>query len=189
MQEVQALEPLDPGRNNGLALALLANNQTDAAIALMEANPTRVAVRQSVLAPSYAVVGRFDKAADSILEMGRGRYGPLWGPATFDDMARLMRNAPQRVSDPKALPPLHEWLNFVYAYVGATDRLLDFPERALQADLFGEVRYLFNPVYAPARKTERFKTLVRKAGLVDYWRARGWPDLCHPMGADDFVCD
>jgi hypothetical protein len=24
---------------------------------------------------------------------------------------------------------------------------------------------------------------------VDYWRARGWPDLCRPMGADDFVCD
>ena len=28
-----------------------------------------------------------------------------------------------------------------------------------------------------------------QAGLVDYWRARGWPDLCRPMGADDFVCD
>ena len=28
-----------------------------------------------------------------------------------------------------------------------------------------------------------------KPGLVDYWRARGWPDLCRPMGVDDFVCD
>ena len=45
------------------------------------------------------------------------------------------------------------------------------------------------PSYAPVRKTERFKAYVRKAGLVDYWRARGWPDLCRPMGADDFVCD
>jgi hypothetical protein len=36
---------------------------------------------------------------------------------------------------------------------------------------------------------QRFKAYVRKAGLVDYWRARGWPDLCRPMGADDFVCD
>jgi hypothetical protein len=39
------------------------------------------------------------------------------------------------------------------------------------------------------RKTERFKTLVRAAGLVDYWKARGWPDLCHPVGADDFACN
>jgi hypothetical protein len=39
------------------------------------------------------------------------------------------------------------------------------------------------------RKTERFKTYVRNVGLVDYWRARGWPDLCRPVGAEDFVCD
>ena len=30
---------------------------------------------------------------------------------------------------------------------------------------------------------------VRKARMVDYWRVRGWPDLCRPMGTDDFVCD
>jgi hypothetical protein len=29
---------------------------------------------------------------------------------------------------------------------------------------------------------------VRKAGMVEYWRAKGWPDLCHPVGADDFAC-
>ena len=28
----------------------------------------------------------------------------------------------------------------------------------------------------PVRKTERFKAYARKSGLVDYWRARGWPD-------------
>ena len=31
--------------------------------------------------------------------------------------------------------------------------------------------------------------MMHKAGLVDYWRERGWPDLCRPMGANDFVCD
>ena len=40
----------------------------------------------------------------------------------------------------------------------------------------------WHPSYAPVRKTERFKTLVRKMGLVDYWRAKGWPDHCRPMG-------
>jgi hypothetical protein len=39
------------------------------------------------------------------------------------------------------------------------------------------------------RKTERFKTLVRDAGFVDVWRVRGWPDLCRPVGADDFACE
>jgi hypothetical protein len=36
---------------------------------------------------------------------------------------------------------------------------------------------------------ERFKTYVRAAGMADYWRKNGWPDLCRPMVADDFVCD
>ena len=22
-----------------------------------------------------------------------------------------------------------------------------------------------------------------------YWRARGWPDHCHPVGTDDFACE
>jgi hypothetical protein len=30
---------------------------------------------------------------------------------------------------------------------------------------------------------------LRNAGIVDYWRAKGWPDLCRPVGVDDFVCD
>jgi hypothetical protein len=42
---------------------------------------------------------------------------------------------------------------------------------------------------SPLRKTERWKALIRNAGLVDHWRARGWPDLCRPMGEDDFTCD
>jgi hypothetical protein len=30
---------------------------------------------------------------------------------------------------------------------------------------------------------------MRDTGLVDYWRASGWADLCRPVRADDFVCD
>jgi hypothetical protein len=29
---------------------------------------------------------------------------------------------------------------------------------------------------------------VRKAHLVEYWRARGWPEFCHPVADDDFAC-
>ena len=45
------------------------------------------------------------------------------------------------------------------------------------------------PSFAAIRKTGRFKNFVRNAGYVDYWRANGWPDLCRPMGTDDFACD
>ena len=38
------------------------------------------------------------------------------------------------------------------------------------------------------KKTERFKDYVRKLGLVDYWRAKGWPEFCHPIESKDFAC-
>ncbi len=48
---------------------------------------------------------------------------------------------------------------------------------------------LWHPSYSDLRRTERFKAFVRADGLVDYWRVKGWPEFCRPMGADDFVCE
>ena len=47
----------------------------------------------------------------------------------------------------------------------------------------------WSPLLHDARGTERFKKLMRDFGLVDYWRARGWPDLCVAQGETDFACD
>jgi len=45
------------------------------------------------------------------------------------------------------------------------------------------------PVMKEVRRLPRFKEFVREIGLVDYWKEYGWPDLCRPVGDDDFVCD
>jgi tetratricopeptide (TPR) repeat protein len=45
------------------------------------------------------------------------------------------------------------------------------------------------PVFRGVRQLPTFKEFVRKIGLIDYWKEYGWPDLCHPVGDDDFVCD
>jgi TolB-like protein len=34
----------------------------------------------------------------------------------------------------------------------------------------------------------RAKQLLRKWGFEDYWRAKGWPPLCRPLGESDFEC-
>jgi hypothetical protein len=62
-------------------------------------------------------------------------------------------------------------------------------ERGLEIGDIAVNNYMWSAAWAPVRKTDRFKTHLRKSGLVDYWRKSGWPDLCRPMGADDFVCD
>jgi hypothetical protein len=82
-------------------------------------------------------------------------------------------------------------LDFVYLFTGAPGRVLDTYERNVEAGWMNNAQWvvLWHSSYAPARKTDRFKALVRNGGMVDYWRAKGWPDLCRPLGPDDFVCD
>jgi hypothetical protein len=48
---------------------------------------------------------------------------------------------------------------------------------------------LWWPLPPAVRKTQRLKALARQSGLVDYWKAHGWPDLCHPTTGDDFDCN
>ena len=109
----------------------------------------------------------------------------------MQEAARLIRTAPNKAKAPEALAVLEGELSFVYAYIGALDRVMDYPERGVAIGFWGQSTFeaTWYPPFAAVRKTERFKAFVCKAGLVDYWRAKGWPDLCRPIGADDFVCD
>jgi TolB-like protein len=186
MEQARAMEPLGPGFRTSTARAMLANGQADDAIALLEGTRDLRWAHFSALAQAYAMAGRYDDAANAILSPSLNRS--LFGDArAVEEAARLIRNAPTKVSDPAALPALPLWLSFVYGFVGAPERQMDYPERAVAVDdLAGVVSF---SVDAPVRKTERFKTFVRNVGLVDYWRARGWPDLCKPVGANNFACE
>jgi TolB-like protein len=48
---------------------------------------------------------------------------------------------------------------------------------------------VWRPVFAGLRSEPVFRELLRKMGIVDYWRATGnWGDFCKPVGAKDFEC-
>jgi hypothetical protein len=53
----------------------------------------------------------------------------------------------------------------------------------------GTIPFIWSPSYASARRTQRFKAHIRAVGLLAHWRARGWPEICRPVGAHDFACD
>jgi tetratricopeptide (TPR) repeat protein len=185
--KLRTLEPFVPIYNIFTASIMMNSGQRQTAIAILEATPPDApgrSPRDVTLARTYAAEGRYAEAADLLLAIPPDSVNRR----SVEDAARLLRSAPTRVESPDALPVLERGLEFVYAYVGAPDRVLDFAERRLEIQL-GVSSIIWLPELVSLRNTERFKAFARKAGLVDYWRERGWPDLCRPVGADDFVCD
>jgi adenylate cyclase len=79
-------------------------------------------------------------------------------------------------------------LIFLWAgYFGDPELAMDAIEKDASINATGS--YYWFPAMRDIRKTPRFKKFVREIGLVDYWKEFGWPDLCRPVGDDDFVCD
>lgn len=184
-EKLQLLEPFVPVYNAFTASALLNNGQTQAAVLLLKNMPPESAGgfwRNGFLARAYAMEGRYDDAADLLLAV----TGEQASREFLEDSARVLRSAPAKAMAPESLPVI---LNFIYLHVGAPERVLDFSERFSAVRRTGFDMSLWAPEFAPVRKTERFKALLRKAGLVDYWRAHRWPDLCRPAGVNDFACD
>jgi len=84
-------------------------------------------------------------------------------------------------------PAWYGWMHF-YDYF-----LLRMPEEALAEVHNHEKNWTyFTSVWPPAsqflREHPNFQAAIEEAGLVDFWRERGDPDLCRSVG-DRFECD
>ena len=183
-ERLSQLEPYVPLYVGNRGEALWVDGQNDAAIAVLKANLGRPgAGAAAALSRIYASLGRYSDAADEI-----SSYLSSDSPAIrfiASEGTRLLRSAPTKVASPDSLPSLSVG-SFVYLHVGAPERALDPYEEGVSTG--SEVGLLWHPSYAPVRKTDRFKRIARDLGLVEYWRERGWPAFCRPVGADDFAC-
>jgi TolB-like protein/DNA-binding SARP family transcriptional activator len=183
-RQLQALDPFVPVYQQGMAWLLWVNGQTDDAIAISESEPL---FHRAYSSPRLlATAGRYEEAAHLIETNASG----MFMPGVVEAAARLIRSAPAQVADPAALPRLG-WFNFVYMHVGAPERALEFYEGGVEAGYSVSISnaFLWHSDYATLRKTERYKQFMRRRGVVDYWRERGWPTRCRPVGIDDFTCE
>jgi hypothetical protein len=64
-------------------------------------------------------------------------------------------------------PTLNSGLGFVYAYIGAPERMLEREEEAAKKK---------GNLMAQSVWRQRFKALIRNTGLVDYWRPAAGPN-------------
>jgi TolB-like protein len=188
-EHLRKLEPLVPIYNIVTASLLGVEKQYKSAIDILQAVPPGGPTgfnRGWILAIILADAGRYGEAADTLL----ASPPTFWVSRTaIENAARFLRSAPKVSTSPDALPSF-EMLNFVYPLIGAPDRAFEYIERNIAIDGSTKlgISYVWEPTFAPVRKTERFKALMRKAKLVDYWRAHGWPEWCHPTTGDDFAC-
>jgi hypothetical protein len=134
------------------------------------------------LAMIFACGRGLREGADVLKSMPRG----MFPSSTIKTAVRLLRAAPR----PASLNEDAELgvLGFVYLHTGQPDRVVEFYETSMEGGFLG-IAPLWQEAYAPVRKTNRFKELVRNAKLPEFWRVRGWPQFCHPVGADDFACE
>jgi TolB-like protein len=186
-QQLRLVEPYVPILNLWTAEYLWLDGQNEAAIAILNALPPDTPNRLNDLATIHASMGRYGDAADMLEKSAAGNARP----AVLKEVARLLRAGPAKVAAVDTLPSLGTRLDWVYLYLGAPERAIETQEFRTNMGFGGpvEVPFVWHPSYAPLRKTERFKAFVRKVGLVDYWRAKGWPEFCRPTTADDFECN
>lgn len=186
-EQLRTLEPLVPIYQFQAASQMYIAGRNQTAIAILEGVPDDTPARfyrNLYLARAFAAAGRFTDSAGALLAL---RGEPQASPEAIEAAAELIRT-PRVSESPASLPALGD-LNFVYAYVGAESRLMEPAERGLKVGNVITQSTFWSPAWAAARRTEGFKSFARDAGLVAYWRERGWPDLCGPQGESDFVCD
>ena len=177
---LQAQEPLVPIFNRATAEVLWLNGRNDEAIAILKALPPTFGPRLR-LAEVYASMGRYDEAARALEEVPAG----IFSQEAADEAIRLLRAAPKHARHANG-SLCGTRLGFVHLYTGAPDRVLDFFEGLGQAGypaLGNATCRLWAPSYAPVRKSERFRAFVRTAGMIEFWRTRGWPDT---LDTNDF---
>jgi adenylate cyclase len=189
-EKLLRLEPFVPVYNILTAQVLLTQGQSKSAIDLLQATPIGGPtgyIRNSWLTFALADAGRYRDAADALLATPPT---PIESRTVIEDAARYLRSASAATVSKDDLPAF-EMFSLVYLFTGAPNRYFEYFERniAVVGSVKNAVADSWNPILAPLRKTERFKTLMRKAKLVDYWRTHGWPELCHPVGPDDFACN
>ncbi len=179
---LQAIEQFIVNYTADTAEIVWLDGDTDKALAMLQ--PFRPG-RTLEMALIQASAGRYKESAALIREMPATNYFPGF----TENAAKVLESAPVKAAS-ESLPKLGS-MSFAYMHVGAPERVLEFYEDEIKAGYFQPISatWFWHPSYAAVRKTERFKKLARDLGMVDYWRARGWPAQCRPMGADDFVCD
>jgi adenylate cyclase len=132
------------------------------------------------------------KNVPSINEIPAIPWGPIWNMGRNNlaspekglaELRRIYSGEDTQLSG-YLLRDISTWA----AYFGDSEFAMDAMEKSVSLSTLN-LLVIWAPVFQEIRQLPRFKEFVKEIGLVDYWNKFGWPDLCRPVGDDDFECD
>jgi adenylate cyclase len=132
------------------------------------------------------------KNVPSINEIPAIPWGPIWNMGRNNlaspekglaELRRIYSGEDTQLSG-YLLRDISTWA----AYFGDSEFAMNAMEKSVSLSTLN-LLVIWAPVFQEIRQLPRFKEYVREIGLVEYWKEYGWPDLCRPVGDDDFVCD
>ena len=184
-----ALEPNYLNAIRHKALALLFAGKEDQAFALYESGFEKGFVgsrSESFIAPLLARGHR----PEALLLMGVAKMAPelreavltkLDHPQTpIANVRALVERHAADLSEPElgnlSLTHLYLWLG-------------DYDSVATSDDSVTTTIVAWDRYPASFRNSPGMKLKLEKIGATAYWRAKGFPPQCHPLGANDFRCD
>jgi adenylate cyclase len=188
MVSLQQCLAIDPGYQNCrvyLARAHLDKGDIETALKLSnEALENLFHGSNSALVSTYVRKGQRYLA----LLIADSRLGSAGAPAI--EWIRAIENP--NADNSSGLARLKDWAHqtsngeeqleaaFLYLSFGAYDELAENPVVGVNA--------LWHPDGDEFRTTPQFKTVIREYGIFKYWKFRGFPPHCKPVGDDDFEC-
>jgi len=104
-------------------------------------------------------------------------------------IASLLPQLEQYLEDQGGNTPSEQFIDCL-SMAGEPDRAAKLALAAIEDTWFDlSLFWRGNGPTGTLRQTEVFRQVLRDMGLLDFYHNYGWPDLCHPVGEDDFKCD
>lgn len=86
-------------------------------------------------------------------------------------------------------PPYSYLVVLFAAYLGETELALEALELFAETAPSSMYQHFWYPLLSDVRRTERFKDVMRRIGVAQWWRqSNRWNDYCSPVGREDFTC-
>ncbi len=118
-------------------------------------------------------------AAQAGSELMKPCFQAVLNPELFDLVRQVLDNEPPR-----------RGRIFCATMVGDIDRALEYLEAEVQEDsTILSFAWGSAPGIGVVRQSGGFKELIDEFGLLEFYRENGWPDVCRPVGDEDFECD